>query len=336
MPQPARKPAPPRRSKTLPDVQASTRAKAPPAPLRRAKSSKDVIKPARTPAETPAASGKPVSAARRLKRENSQAAIADACAGSDERKLEYALREGFEAGVADDEIVLGLVRAAEMAEAKQAAIEKAKQERERAERERLAQEEAQNAKPVAPPREGSMVKLTGLSHGIGPLGVGSISLEQHNGRVGRVTAAEDVPRFAVQTALYLETDKAVLTSGKGIREPLPNPPSLTRTHIMLSRSLSLSLALSRSHSTDSPAPPPLPSPCRPAPRHARLCACWRPLERLRPAPRPLAGRAHRVCGGAVLEGVCGGAACPLSTPSYDATLLECRSLEVWISVGGRW
>ena len=107
--------------------------------------------------------------------------------GSDAEFLERALREGLENGVHDAMLERGLVRLSEIEEGR-ASGARAKQEK-----------EAIRAMPVKPTlfREGSLVKLHGLSKGVSS-GSFDVALQQYNGRMGRVV--EDPPGWLMKAS----------------------------------------------------------------------------------------------------------------------------------------
>ena len=106
--------------------------------------------------------------------------------GNNKLELENALHEGLENGVHDTILERGLVKISEIEERAQAEL---------SDRE---QKEVIRGMPLKPLfREGSLVKLYGLSKGVSS-GTFAVALQQYNGRMGRVV--EDPPAWLMKAS----------------------------------------------------------------------------------------------------------------------------------------
>ena len=179
MPAQGGKPKGPKRTKTMPDVTAS---QPPPPPLRRATTV------GVTPQEASAAPAAPPPETRNRRR-SSLMLLQSAMDSEEVEELERALRLGLDAGLPDEALLPGIERLvlldakrkdeeAAAAAAAQAAADAAIAEERAAEEHRRANQQV--------PRDGALVKIRGLTTGVGALGGAPIRLEQQNGRIGRV------------------------------------------------------------------------------------------------------------------------------------------------------
>ena len=232
------RPPAPRRAATMPNVaraaanasttrrdDSSPSAASPQATLRRSKSYKDVASAishheplvplsSEQVDDDGASSAADAAAARRSRRRASIQIIKGAIEGLQgglkaadaEVQLTEALEQGLNVGVPDEILIEGLVVQADWADQKREAQENEKAEREAA-RQRLAAERAaaRARRSQKPPREGSLVKLRGLSSGTGPLGCGWVDLQEHNGRIGRVVESLP-PRHLISTAVLASAE----------------------------------------------------------------------------------------------------------------------------------